>query len=389
MVTAQHSYFYIVISVCTILLFALAITTIALIYPKSVTQTDLTHAEEEQVLQTKDTFIKPTDSTPSSSLKQKTISSPSASPNTATPSARKSSSGYYTQGNKIYNAQGQVHIFKGIARPSLEWNPEGEGISLADYQKIKSWNANVVRLALNQKYWLNNEKNYQERITTNIQQINSLGMDVILDLHWSDRGNLNNIAKQERMADKNSQEFWKQVATQYKANTKVFFELYNEPKDISWDVWKNGGASGDGFEVVGMQTLYNTIRQTGADNLIIIGGLNWSFDLSGVPSHSIQGNNIVYASHPYDFQDKNTIADWDRGFGNLSKTHPVMLTEFGSFDCNPTFTSNLLHYTQTKNISWTAWAWYPGGCKFPAIINDWSGTPSEVGQVVKKYLQSP
>ena len=33
-----------------------------------------------------------------------------------------------------------------------------------------------------------------------------------------------------------------------------------------------------------MQQLYDTVRATGAQNLVIIGGLNWAYDLSGVPA---------------------------------------------------------------------------------------------------------
>jgi hypothetical protein len=36
---------------------------------------------------------------------------------------------------------------------------------------------------------------------------------------------------------------------------------------------------------------------------------------------------------------------------------------------------------------WTAWAWYPGGCAFPALIDDWSGTPSATGTIVRAALQ--
>ena len=32
---------------------------------------------------------------------------------------------------------------------------------------------------------------------------------------------------------------------------------------------------------------------------MIIGGLNYAFDLSGVPSNRISGYNILYATHPY------------------------------------------------------------------------------------------
>ena len=74
----------------------------------------------------------------------------------------------------------------------VEWNPEGEGISQADIALIASWNANVVRIAINQGYWLQGSvayaPNYPQQVDQVVQWVEAAGMDVILDLHWSDRG---------------------------------------------------------------------------------------------------------------------------------------------------------------------------------------------------------
>ena len=43
-------------------------------------------------------------------------------------------------------------------------------------------------------------------------------------------------------------------------------------------------------------------------------------------------------------------------------------------------------YADKHGASWTAWAWFPGGCTFPALINDWQGAPSASGTVVKAAL---
>ena len=105
---------------------------------------------------------------------------------------------------------------------------------------------------------------------------------------------------QQVMADINSKTFWTEVATRYKGDGRVLFELYNEPHDVPWTTWQKGGTTGSGWEVVGMQQLYDAVRAAGADNLVIVGGLNWAFDLSGVATNRIAGYNIVYATHPYD-----------------------------------------------------------------------------------------
>lgn len=329
----------------------------------------------------------------SSSSSGASSSGGSTSGSSSSSSGGNPSGGYYVQGNKIYDANGSVHVFRGLARPSHEWTAQGENVSLADFQKIASWGANITRLSLNQGFWLQGhvryDANYQQNIDNAIQWAHQAGLDVILDLHWSDRGDMNNWdTKQQRMADQNSVEFWQSVAEKYKNDKRVLFELYNEPKDIPWNVWRNGGDSGEGYQVVGMQQLYDTVRATGATNLVLIGGLDWAFDLSGVSQNRVNGNNIVYVTHPYDFANK-APGTWDSKFGFLAATDPIFITEFGSFDCSTNYTSQLLSYAKDRGLSWTGWAWYPGGCNFPALINNWNGDPSAPGQVVKAALQSP
>lgn len=299
--------------------------------------------------------------------------------------------GYYVEGNQIFDGDDEVHIFRGVDRPSLEWNPLGEGISSADFNLIAGWNANVVRVAINQGYWLPGSvaynPDYQEQIDQVVQWIEAAGMDVILDLHWTDKGNLSEWPGQQRMADQNSVTFWASVADIYKDDGRVFFELYNEPHDVGWSVWLNGGDSGDGFQAVGMQELYDTVRDAGADNLVLIGGLDYAYDLAGVPGNRVEGYNIVYVTHPYDYGNKQPDA-WDDDWGFLAETDPIFVTEFGSFDCNPWYSSQLIDYAEARGLSWSAWAWYPGGCGFPGLIEDWSGTPSATGQVVKTALEA-
>lgn len=318
-----------------------------------------------------------------------------ASPTILAQATRPSAKGYRVEGNRIIDSAGNTHLFRGINRPSLEWSATGENLSVDDFRRMRDWNANVVRLPMNQKYWRDDTSGYRQRISQTISTIESLGMDVILDLHWSDKGDSAANPAQQRMADANSIEFWKQVAAAYKEDGRVLFELYNEPHDVSWDVWLNGGDSGDGFASVGMQQMYDAVRSTGANNIVIIGGLNWAFDLSGVASHRVKGSNIMYATHPYNFPGKNNSGDWDRGFGYLLATDPVIMTEFGDTtaaatgdkDCDATFVNNLLSYTKDKSVSWTGWAWYPGGCGFPPIIKDWAGTPNSAGEAIKQALR--
>ncbi|EGG22808.1 hypothetical protein DFA_04938 [Cavenderia fasciculata] len=293
----------------------------------------------------------------------------------------------YVKGPYLFD-KGDLVLLRGIARPSLEWWPYGEKLSMKDYQNMKDWGSNVVRLSLNQDYWLNTSKHYnadyKDTINTQVEMIKSLGMYVILDLHWSDDGDLQGSPSQKIMADQNSIQFWKELAETYKNDTNVVFEMYNEPMFKSWYIWRNGGLF-KGKKYVGMQQLLDTIRNTGANNVVIANGMRWGFDLYHVKSFLLDGYNIMYGTHPYNFTDKASKY-WDHHFGDLSEKFPIIATEFGEFTCESVYTEEFIDYADRKGIHWTAWGWFPKDCLFPSLIVDWDGTPSKSGKAVKHYL---
>jgi len=312
--------------------------------------------------------------------------------------------GYYTNGTTVCTEDGTPHLFHGVARPSMEWGP-GEYIQPEDFQMMASWHANVVRIALNQDFWLSGaalySPQYHQTVDNAVHYAERAGLDVILDLHWSDHGNLgvqklsgqnrDGTSNQQQMADVNSKQFWSEVAAKYKDDGHVLFELYNEPNSVSVNVWLKGGSAA-GFQVVGMQELYDTVRAAGANNVVIAGGLSYAFDLSEV-GNSIQGYNIMYASHPYKPQDPE--ARWDGAFGYLASRDlaPVITTEFGDTQatCTGVWDADLIKYNDQHHISWTAWAWYPTmspGCNFPSLITDWFATTTSQGDAVKAALMA-
>jgi endoglucanase len=308
--------------------------------------------------------------------------------------------GYYVSGNTVCTPAGKPHLLHGVDRPSMEWSVTGDTLSAADFQAMGSWHANVVRVALNQDFWLSGSPAYSTGYAPLVDQVvawaHAAAMDVILDLHWSDCGNFTAKPGQQAMADQHSVEFWKEVATRYKGDGHVFFELYNEPNGIDAQTWLSGGTalcqtsppSIGSYTVVGMQQLYDTVRATGANNLVIIGGVDYAYDLTVVQSGAVAGYNILYATHPYNNSPERQPGNWDTYWGYLTATNPVVVTEFGdvSSACTGAWDSELITYADSHNASWTAWGWYPGGCSFPSIISDWSYAPTVQGAVVKPAL---
>jgi endoglucanase len=93
--------------------------------------------------------------------------------------------------------------------------------------------------------------------------------------------------------------FWSSVATIFKNNPAVIFDLYNEPHDTpivgndgGWGCWQNGGAScttTDGglgtWQIAGMTELLAAVRSAGATQPVMLGGLGYASDLSQWLAH--------------------------------------------------------------------------------------------------------
>jgi hypothetical protein len=284
-------------------------------------------------------------------------------------------SGYTVSGNHIACGT-TTKVFRGVARPSMEWDGAGWNVTPWDMGVLKNtWKANVVRIGVNQDFYVNKYPGiYGKYVARAVKWAEAAGMDVILDLHWINQ--TMGTTQQGVMASAStaSTTFWTQFATAFKSDPHILFELYNEPtlgggspQTSDWTTWKQNA-----------QDLYNAVRTgAGANNIVIVGGLNWSYDLSMVSpatgtKFAITGTNIAYNTHPY--SNKAPQSDWDGKFGYLTANFPVFATEFGSYDCSGSFSQSLITYMESKGMSWTAWGWYAGGgCAFPSLISDYTG----------------
>jgi hypothetical protein len=303
---------------------------------------------------------------------------------------------YSVEGNKIVDSNGQQIMIHGVDRPSLEWSctgspvsNSGSGIPASDFSTMKSkWNANAVRIPVSEDRWLPGTADtcsgYQQTVENVVNEVRAQGMIAIIDLHWSDQGSSSNASGQQCMPDANSTTFWQQVATLYKGDPGVWFELYNEPYPSGgWSIWQNGGSvtcnalvggKSATWTTPGMQSLVNTVRATGAENIVIAGGLAYSSNLNGVPS--LTGGNVAYAIHIYRQSAGATwsTGGWDSQFGNTSASKPVISTEFGDQGCDGSdFDPQLLSYFRSHDVGYTAWAWFAGSCNFTSIITDAAG----------------
>ena len=310
--------------------------------------------------------------------------------------------GLCTIGNKVYTMDGCEFKFYGVNRGQLEGNfPNAYGQWIVDptdpngsiwgpgFDSIAAWGVNHIRVPLNQVWWNNdlagsgNQGSYRTVVRRVVEACRERNMRVILDLHRHDSDgndpegvNTNNA----KMCDQNSKVFWETLATEFANDSMVIFELFNEPKGVDWDMWLNGGLHSDGVTYVGMQEIYTIVRATGANNFILIGGLDWAYKLDGVVGREIQGYNIGYTTHIYPqysskraitpWEEDEALADgnnpvysWEQNWLFLADDYPIVVTEFGPEDETPeklAESAQIINVANDRTSGWTAWGfwWY-------------------------------
>jgi hypothetical protein len=318
----------------------------------------------------------------------------------------------HVTGTKVLNADGKEAWLQGVNVDSLEWNPQGERVLRSALVALDDWKSNILRLPVRENYWFGRDpaqkdegKAYRELVDHVVNLAANRGKYVIIDLH------------RFRAPKKEHIDFWKDAAAKYKDHPAVLFELFNEPHGTSWEVWRNGGfvedkkASADedafltpeekalntkGFHAVGMQALVDAVRGTGAKNIVVAGGLDWSYDLSGVVKgfalDEKGGRGLIYAAHIY-AQKKN----WQAKVLAAAEQYPIIVSEVGAnikkFNFMPenaqedaaTWVPRVLGFIQQHKFHWTAFSLHPGSA--PMLISDWKYTPTpEWGALVKRAL---
>jgi endoglucanase len=332
------------------------------------------------------------------------------------PSAPTRTNALRIEGTHFVDGRGETVFLKGASRNSLEYSCEGDRhFAVSDFQAMRSWGMNVVRIPLTLAFWLNLDgtcPEYQQMVARAVANAEAAGMFVILDLHSVTPFPQDNEIRPHDsaypiypMPPDTALLFWRQVAAAYANDERVLFELYNEPHDVSWNTWRDGGTvtlpNGTRYHTPGMQAFASIVNAAAPQRIIIVGGLDWSYDLSGVlRGYAISGHNIVYNTHPYllrgpqpdipSDQPPGMIrlpTDWYHAFGGVAERYPVITTEFGQDDGGSWYNEEVMRYFTELQTGYVAWAWHPGNHHWGALLANYDGAPSPYGAPIRAYMQ--
>ena len=102
--------------------------------------------------------------------------------------------------------------------------------------------------------------------------------------------------------------------------------------------------------------MLDAVRRTGATNVVLVGGLGWSSDLSGWLAHRPHdpAGQLVAAFHTYNFSGCSTQACWDSTVAQVAEQVPVVTTEIGENDCAGGYVGPLMDWAGRRTASPTS-----------------------------------
>ncbi|MFL6239606.1 MAG: glycoside hydrolase family 5 protein [Actinomycetes bacterium] len=278
----------------------------------------------------------------------------------------------HTSGNRVVDAHGRTVVLRGFTRAGLE-GADAAPPTADDIGHAKAWGATVIRLPLNDQFWLSSSCAYRSEYTAEVDHavdvVTRLGMVAMLDLHWNSFTPCGRVGPQPMADYPGALTFWQQVAARYGNNPLVAFDLYNEPHDISDQVWRWGGQirwRGAQVAVAGMQQMYDAVRSSGAASLVFVSGNGWGARWpTGGP---LKGINIVYGVHAYACPQQpppncDNASPYDpspffSAWSGASRSVPVAVTEFGWPDpSDGRYLAAVIAYAKAHGWGWTAYTW--------------------------------
>lgn len=224
------------------------------------------------------------------------------------------------------------------------------------------------------------DKAERKRLSDTVKALRKAGMTVILDPHnYAYYGNQQ--IGSAAVPDSAFADFWSRLAADYKQDAGVQFGLMNEPHDVPATQW-----------LASANAAIAAIRETGANNLVLVPGTIWTGAHSweeerdgganGTVMLGIQdpADNNAYEVHQYldgDFSGKAStceraddavkalerFTDWLKRNGKRG-----FLGEFGG-SAEPACLDGLARMTalvHRENAVWTGWTYWAAGDWWPA-----------------------
>lgn len=309
------------------------------------------------------------------------------------------------------------------------------GISHQQFARhLKNFGVKTARIPLNSHCWLGGfdyidpnlqGQRYKNELKALVDALRAEGIVSWLELHWTAHEGYEadftgpNESHSPYLPDADyAPVFWAAIANQYKSyGDDVIYSPLNETatdrwfsdSDTAWTCWRDGCQGPDGLQYAGMQQMVNAIRSSGSDQLIMLGGLDFSYDksrwLEFLPNDP--SSNLGADIHIYDFKSCVGVSCFETDVLNiLNAGHPVLIGELGqgvdddSTVCQSYFIDPIMDWADANNIGYLGWRYNAGqgagGCAsfgpgkvngIMTLVETWDGTTTTpMGEALRARL---
>jgi hypothetical protein len=159
---------------------------------------------------------------------------------------------------------------------------------------------------------------------------------------------------------------------------------------VSWGCWRDGVGCAVKWKVAGMQTLLSAVRDAGARQPVILGGVGDGADnLTDWLSHEPvdPAGALVAGIHVFDGGQCDSQLCWDGQLGAVAQKVPVVTTEAGSNGCAGRLLDSYTSWADAHQISYLAWAWTTWSTCH-SLISKYNGTPAnDFGRAYRTHLE--
>lgn len=314
------------------------------------------------------------------------------------------------RGNHLVDGAGRTVRLLGVNRSGTEYScQQGYGFfdgpsDMASIRVMKSWRINAVRVPLNETCWLGingisplyGAAAYRAAIRAWVSRLERAGLYVVLDLHVAAPGSEQATGIIPMADADHAPDFWRGVATAFRGDRAVLFDLYNEPHDIGWRCWERGCEVHDqrvgAYRTAGMRELVAAVRSTGARQPLLLGGLGWARNLDGWLEHlpPDPAGAEVASNHTYNFAACYSACR--RDLARIGRRHPVVTGELGEGDCRHRYIDGYMAWADRHRVSYLGWTWDAHGgwtCRGgPTLIRNYAGAPTAFGIGFREHLRA-
>ncbi|MGE5462481.1 MAG: glycoside hydrolase family 5 protein, partial [Syntrophothermus sp.] len=175
-------------------------------------------------------------------------------------------------GSQLVDANGEAVLLKGLMPPGPARLRSDGDFGQKLIAEMAGTGANVIRIPVHPENWVRDPDYLWRYLDPIVAWAGEADLYVIVDWHYI--GNVATGAGQQ-MPDLEEKPmdltlaFWRSTARYFRETPNVIFEIFNEPQSIAAAEWHSSATA-----------IVRAIREQGADQLVIVGGLEYGKDLS-------------------------------------------------------------------------------------------------------------